>query len=180
MSGAYRDGKLHLHVRKRELAEDSTRVTNEIAAVDARLGRTRARDLLDRCRSAAPCGVQRNGGSSGDDRKRSCGACGNTLYDLYGLTPTEEELLLEAALVDSPERLFRRLDGTIMTFDCGKRIRRNHRAMLAGVVGTLIAMWLFAEAIRPPTCASDTSAVKVSAPIGANADRVGASQAVYK
>jgi len=84
--------------------------------------------------------VERNGERSGDDRTRLCGACRSTLYDLSGLTPTEEELFLEATLVDWPERLYRRLDGTLMTSDCGRRVRRNHLAMIAGLVGTLFAM----------------------------------------
>lgn len=182
MSGVYRDGKLHLVLRKRELANEAVRVAREIRDVDASLGRSEVRELLDECTVAERCRGRHKKRRPESSRRRPCGWCGNNTYDLSGLTPTEEELALERLLPESlPSRLYRRVDGAIMTSDCGVALpaRRRRRWLLP--VGALAALLLSAQLwIASNQCDASDPTVRVNPPIGASADRPGTSQAVYK
>jgi hypothetical protein len=75
-----------------------------------------ARSPLDTLRIASPCSADW-AQMRGTDRRRFCAECGLHVYDLAAMTRPEAEALLESD--ETPcIRLFRRIDGSILTTDC--------------------------------------------------------------
>lgn len=72
---------------------------------------------LDNVRVASPCSADWSR-MSGDDRKRFCGDCKLTVYNLSGMTRYDAENLLRLSEGRLCVRYYRRSDGTIMTSDC--------------------------------------------------------------
>lgn len=114
-------------------------------------------------------------GMRGDDKIRHCFKCQKNVYNLSAMTREEAQNLLESRQdLKTCVRFFRRVDGTVVTSDCGKR-RRRGLAILAGAaaavggVGGAAAMslsgsnmsgatereFLFAPAVMPPDWRSE-------------------------
>jgi hypothetical protein len=124
---------LEAEVARKEKERDEARRLLEDAKSRARL------PVLENIRVAAPCHVDW-AQMTGDERKRHCGDCKKTVYNLSGMTRDEAEHLLvtnEGALC---VRYFQRHDGTILLADCvvgAKRRRRRKLVMIAGATAML-------------------------------------------
>lgn len=97
--------------------------------------------FLDHLQIASPCDASWDA-MRGDDRVRHCAQCDKAVYNLAALTQAEA-----LALFGNPDqlpciRLWKRVDGTVMTADCpvGLRLRRRERRPVAAAV----ALALFA------------------------------------
>jgi hypothetical protein len=90
-------------------------------------------DFVDRLRIASPCPANWEQ-MSGDDRVRFCDLCNLHVYDISRLTRREAESLIVNTEGRICARLFRRIDGTIITRDCpvGLRAIRRRVAKVAG------------------------------------------------
>jgi hypothetical protein len=81
---------------------------------------------------------------SGDDRVRSCDLCNLHVYNIARLTRKEAESLIAGAEGRICARLYRRVDGTIITKDCpvGLRAIRRRVARTAGAVfATIVGLF---------------------------------------
>ncbi len=82
----------------------------------------------------SPC-TEDWGKMTGDAKRRLCANCDKHVYNLAEMTQSEAE-----TLVTSGQRvclrLYRRPDGTVLTRECGRGMRRRWRAqvMLAGMI----------------------------------------------
>ena len=72
---------------------------------------------LDNIRIASPCSADWNA-MAGDERKRFCGDCKLSVYNLSGMTRYDAENLLRLSEGRLCVRYFKRPDGTILTKDC--------------------------------------------------------------
>lgn len=86
-------------------------------------------DQLDRVRIASPCTVKWSA-MRGDDRARFCAQCCLTVYNVSELTRDEALQLIQRREGRTCVQLFRRLDGTILTRDCERGLRRNFEVQL--------------------------------------------------
>lgn len=66
----------------------------------------------------------------GDDRARFCDQCSLTVYNLSALTREEGLRLVQTREGRTCVQLFRRMDGTILTRDCERGLRRNFEVQL--------------------------------------------------
>jgi hypothetical protein len=73
--------------------------------------------LLSRARAAYPCAARWRD-MKGDDRVRSCHACGKQVFDLATMSHDEAEALLGREGAAPCVRMFVRRDGKVMTSDC--------------------------------------------------------------
>ena len=72
---------------------------------------------LDHLKIASPCSANWNE-MYGSDRKRFCGDCKLSVYNLSGMTREEAEGLLVSSEGRLCVRYYRRADGTVLTQDC--------------------------------------------------------------
>lgn len=72
---------------------------------------------LDNIKIASPCSMDWDA-MTGVGRKRYCGECKLSVYNLSGMTRTEAESLLMNSEGRLCVRFYRRQDGTILTKDC--------------------------------------------------------------
>jgi hypothetical protein len=89
---------------------------------------------LDDVQVASPCTADWDK-MVGDDRKRFCESCGESVYNVSALTRQEAEGLVgrtDGVCI----RFFRRTDGTVMTTDCPVGKRRVRLKQIATVVGS--------------------------------------------
>lgn len=95
--------------------------------------------LVQQIRIASPCHVSWNQ-MEGDDKRRFCFQCRKHVHDLSKHSTEEIELLLKEAPVCG--RVWRRLDGTILTSDCsvGARKRRDRINLWFARAGALLAI----------------------------------------
>jgi hypothetical protein len=105
--------------------------------------------MLDDVRVAAPCEVPWSS-MDGDSDVRYCGSCKKHVYNLSMMSRAEAEAVLVAAKATEGAciRLYRRVDGTVITDDCpvGERRRRFWRrtggiaaaGLLAAALGSLL------------------------------------------
>ena len=167
----YRDDRPALEARRddlrREVAEISSKaealraavgaqeaVERELAEVDGKLARLDARraTLLEDVRIASPCSA-RWADMRGDERVRFCGQCEKKVYDLSMLTRVEAEALIVAQEGSLCLRLFRRVDGTVLTADCPVGVRRKRvRLTLIGVASAGALAGAAVVGLRPYTC----------------------------
>ncbi len=104
---------------------------------------------LDSVKIASPCGANWNE-MSGDERKKYCAMCRLNVYNLSDMTRTEAENFLINAEGRVCLRVFRRMDGTVITKDCPigwARVKRKVSrtataifALVAGFFGGIIAL----------------------------------------
>ena len=92
-------------------------------------------DRLEHLRIASPCPANWEQ-MSGDDRARFCDLCNLHVYDISRLTRKEAESLIANTEGRICARLFRRIDGTVITKDCpvGLRAIRRRVAKVASAV----------------------------------------------
>lgn len=170
----YRDDRPALEARRddlrREVAENATRAealraalgaqeatARELAEVEAKLDRLDARraSLLEDVRIASPCSARWED-MRGDERARFCGQCEKTVYDLSSLSRSEAEALLVSREGAICVRLFRRVDGTVLTADCpvGARRKRVRLTVISAAgAGALIAAAV--TGLRAYTCSME-------------------------
>ncbi len=162
----YRDDQAALEAHRDELRRDlaeATRqaealagaeqtrddLTRELASVEARLQRARARHvpLLDDVKVASPCNASWDD-MIGDERVRFCGSCQKDVYNLSAMPRDDAERLLAEREGSICVRLYRRADGTVLTSDCpvGVRRKRVRRTVVAAGVASALAGSMFARA----------------------------------
>jgi hypothetical protein len=131
----------------REATERAKKVTvleRELTETDGLLqklgGRRRGLPMLDELQIAAPCEASWDA-MVGDDHVRFCGKCEKNVYNLSSLPREEAEALLVAREGSLCVRMYKRVDGTVLTADCpvGVKKRRRRRATVAAVGGGLMA-----------------------------------------
>lgn len=150
---AYRDDLEALRIRVNSLEgeleglrESACRIEgleNDLAAARRELEKQEARralPLLDNVRVASPCNVSWDD-MVGDERTRFCGKCEKNVFNVAAMTRDEAEALLRAANEELCMRLYRRLDGTVITADCpvGSRRKRRRNALVAVALGSGLA-----------------------------------------
>ena len=88
---------------------------------------------INRLRVASPCSVGWET-MTGDERVRRCQSCELSVYNIAELTGSEAEDLIHAREGRLCIRLYRRVDGTVLTKDCpvGLRAYQKRAARLAG------------------------------------------------
>jgi hypothetical protein len=117
------------HDLRHQLADVRTMLDGPSAALDTSADVSALNDI----RVASPCTADWDK-MIGDERKRFCEACGQSVYNVESLRRDEVANLL--ARGDSVcMRLFRRPDGTLMTADCPVGKRRIRLKQIATVVG---------------------------------------------
>lgn len=79
--------------------------------------------LLDNAVIASPCSMKWDS-MIGGDRERSCSGCSRTIYNISDMTKTEAEAFLRKSGSAECVTFYRRQDGTIMTDDCPRALRR--------------------------------------------------------
>jgi hypothetical protein len=99
------------------------------------------RDALDRVTIATPCDVAWES-LRGDDRVRHCTRCGQDVYNVAAMDRDEALRLLDARTGLPCLRLYRRMDGTIVTADCWSRLRAARgKGLFAFVAALVVAGW---------------------------------------
>lgn len=100
---------------------------------------TRQENPLERVRVASPCPASWEG-MSGDDKVRFCDQCQLHVYDISRMTRRQAESLIAHTEGRICARLYRRVDGTILTKDCpvGLRALRRRVAKVAGAAFTAL------------------------------------------
>lgn len=136
-----RRDQLLARLREARTEERSAEGAKEFAAQEARVEEKQGGKLpmLDNVRIASPCNVAWDS-MRGDNRKRFCGQCNKSVYNLSEMTRDEAESFLGSQEVAPCVRLYMRTDGTVLTSDCPTQ--RKRRAMLAtagGFAGVMIA-----------------------------------------
>lgn len=136
MSEPYRNEVDTLEARKVALE-------SELAAVNQRLESKRRLPTLDDVRIATPCNVRWDD-MKGDGRVRFCGQCEKNVFNVANMSRADAEGLIHERMKGNEVcvRLFRRVDGTILTSDCpvGLRAKVRWRLERAIVAGGLIAI----------------------------------------
>ncbi|HEY0376787.1 MAG TPA: carboxypeptidase-like regulatory domain-containing protein [Pyrinomonadaceae bacterium] len=100
---------------------------------------TQQKDFLERLRIASPCNVGWEN-MTGDDRTRFCDQCSLHVYNISAMTRDEVASLVKNTEGRFCARLYRRLDGTVLTRDCpvGLRALRRRVARTAGAALTAV------------------------------------------
>jgi len=95
--------------------------------------------VLNNLRIASPCPASW-AAMSGDDRVRFCDSCAKNVYNLSDLTAAEATALIREAEGSLCVRLYRRVDGTVLTADCpvGLRHAVRRRLLRLATVGVVI------------------------------------------
>ena len=97
--------------------------------------------LLSKIRIASPCHENWND-MTGDERSRHCAQCNKSVYNLSEMTEDEAIALLESrGQKETCVRIYRRLDGTVITSDCPVGVRKKRqRSIIRGVAATAVAL----------------------------------------
>ncbi len=98
---------------------------------------------LNNIKIASPCSADWNA-MYGDDRKRFCGDCKLSVYNLSGMTRDEAETLVTNAEGRLCVRYYQRADGTVITADCPvgwAKIKARTKVYATAVASMLIAMF---------------------------------------
>ena len=84
---------------------------------------TRQSSLLKNVVIAKPCSVSWNS-MTGDDTKRVCSGCSKNVYNLSSMTSKEAEKFLAENGYSHCMTFYRRTDGTIMSDECPRALRK--------------------------------------------------------
>lgn len=109
---------------------------------------------LDRIIIAAPCPLSWEA-MEGDDTTRFCSACSKNVYNISDMTQKEAEKFLSSSTGKACLRIFRRVDGKVMTDNCprGLRVLRNRaRAIWSVAAGVFACVFGF---VPPKTQGQD-------------------------
>lgn len=147
------------------LAARRSDLEREIEGLRARRRSPRSLALLERVTVAAPCNASWDD-MVGDERQRFCGRCGKDVFDLSAMTRDEAEAFVRER-VGACVRLYRRVDGTVMTADCptGVRKRRRRRAALAAAGAGALAASAIAGGNRHVSMKVERAAVRAAEPL---------------
>lgn len=130
--------------------------------------------LLDNLCIAAPCSIAWES-MQGDNRKRECGGCSRSVFNISDMTKSEAELFLRENAQAPPCMIFyRRHDGTVMTDNCPvglRKLRDRCRAVVraASAVVAFFLSWTCAHGQTQKDLGKSTlirSHVSGSAPFG--------------
>jgi hypothetical protein len=125
--------------------------------------------LFASIRIATPCDASSEA-MAGDDRVRHCGLCERKVYDFAQLTRAEIVTLLQDHGELPCARLHRRADGTLITADCARGVRRRTRRLavvaVACAAGAALAAGAAAPAESPSTRADATPQQEVYSVVG--------------
>lgn len=97
---------------------------------------------LKNLKIASPCSADWNA-MEGNERKRFCGECKLSVYNLSGMTSYDAENLLRNSEGRLCVRYFQRPDGTVLTKDCPvgwARIKRRVSVAAASVFAVLLTV----------------------------------------
>ena len=97
---------------------------------------------IDRVRIATPCSISWEQ-MTGDNRVRFCDHCQLNVYNLSALSRVEAEKLIASTEGRLCARLFRRVDGTVLTEDCpvGLRVlRRRVAKRTAAIFAAMVSL----------------------------------------
>ncbi|MBX9669491.1 MAG: hypothetical protein K2X93_17850 [Candidatus Obscuribacterales bacterium] len=96
--------------------------------------------ILNNVYLASPCSMSWDA-MTGDERKRACSGCGKNVFNLSDMTKSEAEKFLVDNGTSQCAIFFRRDDGSIMTDDCPRALRkiRNQCRLVVKVAVGLIA-----------------------------------------
>lgn len=92
---------------------------------------------------ASPCSADWNA-MKGDERKRFCGECKLSVYNLSGMTKYDAENMLRLSEGRLCVRYFQRPDGTVLTKDCPVGwavVKRRVSAVAAAAFALFVAMF---------------------------------------
>jgi hypothetical protein len=85
--------------------------------------KNKSESILDNLVIAAPCSIPWES-MQGNERERSCAGCSKTVYNISDMTKLEAERFLAERGTSECMRFFRRTDGTIMTDNCPRALRK--------------------------------------------------------
>jgi hypothetical protein len=98
--------------------------------------------LLDTIEIATPC-TARWEEMTGDDRTRHCSHCSLNVYDISAMTRQEATNLIASTEGRLCVRLYRRMDGTVLTRDCPTGIRAARQRLarsIRNIAATVVAL----------------------------------------
>jgi len=126
---------------------------------------------LDRIRVATPCPVGWEQ-MTGDNRVRFCGLCQLNVYNFAELTQTEAEDLLRTAEGRVCGRLYRRLDGTVITKDCPVGLRAMRRRVARTATAAFATVMSICTAVAGQTQSDRGKECKQQVKISSKLDKV--------
>jgi len=101
--------------------------------------------MLDRISIAAPCSADWDS-MPGTDRVRHCDQCNKNVYNLSEMTRRQAESLLRETEGQMCARLYRRVDGTILTSNCPAGLRAIGRGISRVAGAAMSAMMTLSSA----------------------------------
>lgn len=131
--------------------------------------------ILDNLYLAAPCSISWES-MAGDERERSCGGCSKSVYNISDMTKREAEAFLLANGTSECMRFYRRTDGTIMTDDCPRALRKIRDNCK---VAAKIAVGLVAFVISLPSAIAQSVQTRDTTSIRKNIKDISAPNTVY-
>lgn len=132
--------------------------------------KTKQKSLLDNVYLAAPCSVSWES-MVGDNYKRSCGGCSKNVFNISDMTRKEAEAFLLANGTTECMKFYRRKDGTIMTDDCPRALRKLRDQCK---VATRIAVGLVAFVVSLPAALAQSIQNGDTTIIQSNAKKIAA------
>ncbi len=96
---------------------------------------------------------------SGDDKVRACSGCNKNVFNISAMTRAEAEAFLAEYGASQCTKFYRRKDGSIMTDDCPRALRklRDQCKVIARVAAGLIAFILSVPAVFGQDKAAETA-----------------------
>jgi hypothetical protein len=110
---------------------------------------------LDQIEIASPCSAAWTE-MEGDDRVRFCSQCHKNVYNLSAMSRSEAETLIEGMEGVPCVRLYRRVDGTILTDDCPVGVRRTKKALREALTRLALVATFIVAMFWPKSGHSDT------------------------
>ena len=163
----------------------------QLKAAISRLRKPRkksAQELINNVQIASPCPVSWNS-MTGDDKVRFCGSCTKNVYDISALTADAAVELIRENQGNICIQLYRRNDGTVLTEDCPKGLKRLRQAMIKKTACVVASFgWLgfagVANAKSPahypkPVAKCEPTRGKVAIPMNGEAEQLGGAIAPY-
>ncbi len=126
--------------------------------------KTKQKSVLDNLYLAAPCSVPWES-MIGDNSKRSCTGCSKNVYNISDMTRTEAEAFLLANGTTECMKFYRRTDGTIMTDNCPRALRklRDQCKFAAKIAVGLVAFFVsLPSAIAQSVQTGDTTPIQTN------------------
>ena len=114
---------------------------------------------LEQIEIASPCSAAWNE-MEGDDRVRFCRQCHQNVYNLSAMSRSEAETLVQEMEGVPCVRLYRRMDGTVLTDDCPVGVRRAPKAIYSGLARLGIVAMIIIAAFWDTGRRNGTSALR--------------------